>query len=84
MTHVFALLASDVAAVCYEKLDNSALALHYIDAALSTDLPKGGTQLPVTRTVCSILRGRILASLGRTVEAVATLEAANEAAHKLT
>jgi hypothetical protein len=81
---VFALLASDVAAVCYEKLDNSALALHYLDAALSTDLPKGGTQLPVARTVFSILRGRILASLGRTVEAVATLEAANEAAHKLT
>ena len=81
---MFALLASDVAAVCYEKLDNSALALHYLDAALSTDLPKGGTQLPVARTVFSILRGRILASLGRTVEAVATLEAANEAAHKLT
>jgi len=68
-----------VAAVC-EKLGDFERALHYVDAALSTDLPRGGTQMPIARAVFTVLRGRVLAYLGRSAEAASVLEAAAEMA----
>ena len=75
-----------VAAVC-EKFGRTfgdfERALNYVDAALSTDLPRGGTQMPTSRVVFSILRGRALVSLGRVTEAANVLEAAAEMAQQL-
>eukprot|EP01045_Picozoa_sp_COSAG04_P004647 COSAG04_NODE_205_length_20393_cov_45.275796_13_plen_2486_part_00 len=70
-----------VAAVC-EKLGSLDKALHYIDAGLSADLPNGGTQLPNSRTLLNVMRGRVLASLGRSTEAASVLEASVEMARK--
>ena len=70
-----------LAAVC-EKLGSYERALGYADAGLSPDLTKGGTPLPISRAVLCTLRGRVLASLGRSAEAGEALEAAAEEAHK--
>eukprot|EP01045_Picozoa_sp_COSAG04_P006491 COSAG04_NODE_320_length_16877_cov_26.485401_2_plen_419_part_00 len=71
-----------LAAVC-EKFGANDRALEYIDAALSTDLKRAGTHLPLSRLVASILRGRVLAALGRTADAGNALEAAAKEAHRL-
>lgn len=64
-------------AAAAEKLGAFEKSLQYIDAGLSTDIErKAGTTLPITRALFSILRGRVLAALGRQAEAGATLEAA--------
>ena len=69
------------AAVC-EKYEAYEQALPYLDAALSTDLTKAGTTLPISRAQSSVLKGRVLAALGRTAEAGSVLEGAAEEAHR--
>jgi len=70
-----------MACVC-EKFGAYERALEYANAALSTDLARAGTTLPIARAQSSVLKGRMLASLGRTAEAAATLEAAADEAHQ--
>ena len=72
-------LFNDVAAVC-EKFEAYELALEYVDAALSPDLTKGGTRFAISRVDSHMLRGRVLAALGRTAEAGVALETAAEEA----
>jgi hypothetical protein len=69
------------AAVC-ERFEAYARGLEYADATLSPDLKRAGTVLPIARVNAQSLRGRILASLGRTAEAGAALEAAAAEAHQ--
>ena len=69
------------AAVC-QKLQAYDRALEYIDAALSRDLDKAGTLLPISRVSSQILRGHILASLERLPDAGKALETAAAEAHQ--
>ena len=71
----------DVAAVC-EKYEAYERALQYIDAALSPDIRRAGTRLPMCRAASHSLRGRVLASLGRAAEAGAAFETAAEESHR--
>jgi tetratricopeptide (TPR) repeat protein len=68
-------LFHNAAAVC-EKYEAYDRALEYIDAALSRDLRKAGTLLPISRMYSQILRGRILAALNRPADAGSALETA--------
>ena len=70
-----------VAAVC-EKYQEYERALPYLDAALSTDLTRAGNHLPISRVQHSLLKGRVLAALGRKAEAAETLERTAEEAHR--
>ena len=70
-----------MAAVC-EKYEAYEQALPYLEAALSTDLTKAGTTLPISRAQSSVLKGRVLAALGRTAEAGSVLDAAAEEARR--
>jgi hypothetical protein len=70
-----------VAAVC-EKYQEYERALPYLDAALSTDLTRAGNHLPISRVQHSLLKGRVLAALGRKAEAAETLEGTAEEAHR--
>ncbi len=69
------------AAVC-DQFEEYERALQYIDAAVSTDFKRAGTILPFSTVSNGILRGRILASLGRTAEAGSVLEEAFEQASR--
>ena len=71
-----------LSAVC-EKIGAHAQALVYADAALSTDLTRAGTTLPISRVLASGFRGRALAALGRSAEAGAVLDAAAQEAHRI-
>ena len=70
-------------AAASEKLGDYDKSLEYIDAGLSTDITRAGTQLPIARAVFTILRGRVLATAGRRVEAGAALEGAATASNGL-
>ena len=80
VSHAFNLFYALAAAA--EKLQDYAKSLEYIDAALSTDVTRAGTQLPVSRAVFGILRGRVLAAAGRTAEAREALEGARAGAER--
>ena len=70
-----------MSAVC-EKCGDYPRSLEFVDAALSRDLSRGGTISPISRVMFSILRGRVLASLGRSAEAGTALEATAEEARR--
>ena len=68
-------------AVC-ERFGEHEQVVMYSAAALETDLSKGGTRLPMNRTLALSMRGRALAALNRISEAAAALEAAVSEAHR--
>jgi tetratricopeptide (TPR) repeat protein len=68
-------------AVC-EKLGAFEATVRYTTAALSTDLSKGGTLLPVARSLAHAMRGRAYAKLGQLSAAVPAFEAAADGARQ--
>jgi tetratricopeptide (TPR) repeat protein len=69
------------ARVC-EKCGQHVRALTYADASLDHPRTPGSTALPMTRAMQQRIRGRCLASLGRTADAATAFEAAAELASK--
>jgi lambda repressor-like predicted transcriptional regulator len=67
------------AAVC-EKLQCHEKVLLYTDAALSRDVAKCGTDLPIPRVLSHSMQGRAYAALGRRADAVRAFEMAAEEA----